>query len=117
MKTKSVNIVSTLVIGVFVLGTTLYAQQGAHGTDSRIGSIGRERQEKQAIEAKAITKAEADKKYPMKGGAYPLGQRDPTAPSGVVTSPYPPHERYDCSKVAHGGLVVDAKANKVFVYP
>ena len=27
--------------------------------------------DKQAIEAKAITKAEADKKYPMKGGAYP----------------------------------------------
>ena len=117
MKTKSVNIVSTLVIGVFVLGTTLYAQQGGHATDSRIGSIGRERQEKQAIEAKAITKAEADKKYPVKGGAYPTGERDPHDPSGVVRSPYPPNEKYDCSKVAHGALVVDVKANKVFVRP
>src|SRR5438132_2685124 len=117
MKTKSVNIVPTLVIGAFVLGTTLYAQQGAHGTDSRIGSIARERQEKQAVEAKAITKAEAEKKYPMKGGAYPTGQRDPHDPSGVVVSPYPPHEKYDCSKVAHGGLVVDVKVNKVFVRP
>src|SRR6266576_1747847 len=111
MKTKSLKIISAIVITLFVLGTTMYAQ----GTDSRIGSIARERQEKQAIEAKAISKAEADKKYPMKGGTYPLGQRDPTAPSGVVTSPYHPHERYDCSKVAHGGLVVDAKVNKVFV--
>ena len=104
---------SGVVAGLFVLGTTVYAQ----GTDSRIGSIARERQEKQAIEAKAINKAEAEKKYPMKGGAYPTGQRDPHDPSGVVGSPYPPHEKYDCSKVAHGALVVDTKANKVFVRP
>ena len=117
MKTKSVNIVSTLVIGVFVLGTTLYAQQGGHGTDSRIGSIGRERVEHGATQATAITKAEAEKKYPLRGGSYPTGQRDAHDPSGVVVSPYPPHEKYDCSKVAHGGLVVDVKVNKVFVRP
>jgi hypothetical protein len=117
MKNKSLKILSASAVVLFVLGTTLYAQQGGHATDSRIGSIGRERQDKQAIEAKPITKAEADKKYPVKGGAYPLGQRDPTNPSGVVTSPYPPHEKYDCSKVNHGGLVVDERAKKVFVYP
>jgi len=117
MKTNLVKIISAVVGGLLVLGATLYAQQGGHGTDSRIGSIGRERVEHGATEAKAITKAEADKKYPIKGGAYPLGQRDPTDPSGVVASPYPPHEKYNCSKVAHGGLVVDVKANKVFVYP
>ena len=113
MKADSLKILSAITIALFVLGTTLYAQ----GTDSRIGSIARERQEKQAVEAKAITKAEAEKKYPMKGGAYPTGQRDPHDPSGVVVSPYPPHEKYDCSKVAHGGLVVDVKVNKVFVRP
>ena len=113
MKKKSLKILSASTIALFVLGTTVYAQ----GTDSRIGSIARERQEKQAVEAKAITKAEAEKKYPMKGGAYPPGQRDPHDPSGVVASPYPPHEKYNCSKVAHGGLVVDAKVNKVFVRP
>ncbi len=117
MKTNLVKIISAVVSGLFVLGTILYAQQGGHATDSRIGSIGRERQDKQAIEAQPITKAEADKKYPMKGGAYPLAQRDPTHPSGIVTSPYPPHEKYDCSKVNHGGLVVDERAKKVFVYP
>ena len=113
MKKTSLKIISVVAVGFFVLGTTVFAQ----GTDSRIGSIARERQEKQAVEAKAITKAEAEKKYPMKGGAYPPGQRDPHDPSGVVVSPYPPHEKYDCSKVAHGGLVVDVKVNKVFVRP
>ena len=113
MKMKSLKIISAIVIALFVLGTTVYAQ----GTDSRIGSIAHERQEKQAVEAKAITKAEAEKKYPLRGGSYPTGQRDPHDPSGVIISPYPPHERYDCSKIAHGGLVLDASVNKVFVRP
>jgi hypothetical protein len=113
MKMKSLKIASAVVLGVFVLGTTLYAQ----GTDSRIGSIGRERVDHGATPATAITKAEADKKYPAKGGSYPLGQRDAHDPSGVIVSPYPPHEKYECSQVAHGGLVVDGKVNKVFVRP
>jgi hypothetical protein len=113
MKKKSLKILSAITIALAVVATTVYAQ----GTDSRIGSIARERGEKQATEATAITKADAEKKYPIKGGAYPVGQRDPHDPSGIVVSPYPPHEKYDCSKVAHGALVVDAKANKVFVRP
>jgi hypothetical protein len=113
MKMKALKILSAITIALAVFGTTLYAQ----GTDTRIGSIARERGEKGATEAKAITKAEADKKYPVKGGAYPVGQRDAHDPSGVVVSPYPPHEKYDCSKVAHGALVVDTKVNKVFVRP
>jgi hypothetical protein len=113
MKMKSLKILSTITIALFVLGTGLYAQ----GTDSRIGSIARERGEHAALEAKAITKAEAEKKYPARNGGYPTGQRDPHDPVGIVVSPYPPHERYDCSKIAHGGLVLDAKVNKVFVRP
>jgi hypothetical protein len=113
MKMKSLKILSAITIALAVLGTTLYAQ----GTDTRIGSIARERGEKGATEAKGITKAEADKKYPVKGGAYPVGQRDAHDPSGIVVSPYPPHEKYDCSKIAHGALVVDTTANKVFVRP
>jgi len=113
MKMKLLKILSTITIALGVLSTSLYAQ----GTDSRIGSIARERGEKAAAEATPITKADAEKKYPSRGGSYPVGQRDPHDPSGVITSPYPPHERYECSKVAHGGLVVDTKANKVFVRP
>jgi hypothetical protein len=113
MKMKSLKILSAITIPLFVLGTTLYAQ----GTDSRIGSIARERGEHAAVPATAITKADAEKKYPPRGGSYPVGQRDPHDPSGVVGSPYPPHEKYDCSKIAHGGLVLDTKVSKVFVRP
>jgi hypothetical protein len=112
MKNKSLKIVSAITIILTVLGTTLYAQ----GTDSRIGSIARERQDTKAIEAKSISKADAEKQYPSRGGNYPVGQRD-AQDASIVVSPYPPHERYDCSKVAHGALVVDVKANKVFVRP
>ena len=113
MKTKSLKIVSSIAIAFFCLGTAVFAQ----GNDSRIGSIGRERADHGATEAKPITQAEAQKKYPMKGNSYPVAQRNPHDPSGVVVSPYPPNEKYDCSKVAHGGLAVDPKANKVFVRP
>ena len=113
MKKKSLKILSMITIVLFVLGTAVCAQ----GTDSRIGSIARERGEKGAIEAKAISKADAEKQYPSRGGSYPVGQRDPHDASGIVVSPYPPHEKYECSKIAHGALVVDTKANKVFVRP
>jgi hypothetical protein len=113
MKIKYLKILSAITIGLFALGTRLYAQ----GTDSRIGSIAHERVEHGATTATAITKAEAEKKYPPRGGTYPTAQRDPHDPSGVVVSPYPPHEKYDCSKVAHGGLVLDVKVNQVFVRP
>ena len=113
MKMKSVKIVLAIAVTFFVFGTPLYAQ----GTDSRIGSIARERNEHAAAPATAISKEEAQKKYPARGSAYAVAQRDSHDPSGVVISPYPPHERYDCSKIAHGGLVLDTKANKVFVRP
>ena len=113
MKNKSLRILSSITIASGLLGTNLCAQ----GTDSRIGSIARERQEKAAIQATPVTKAEAQKKYPLKSGTYPPATRDAHDPSGVVSSPYPPHEKYDCSKVNHGGLVLDVHAKQVFVYP
>jgi len=73
MKNKSLKILLAIVAGSFLLGTPLYAQF----SDSRIGSIRHDKSDKQAAEAKGITKAEAEKKYPMKGGAYPTGDRDP----------------------------------------
>jgi hypothetical protein len=67
--------------------------------------------------ATPITPEEAAKKYPALKGKYPAGERDAHKPSGVITSPYPPHKDFDCSKIAHGGLVLDTRANKVFVRP
>ena len=110
MKANSLKILSAVVTGLFVLGTTLYAQAGRDAVDSRTTHP--------VMTATAITKADAEKKYPApKGGHYPPGTRNPHDPSGVVTSPYPPYQQYDCSKVSHGGLVLDVRAKKVFVYP
>jgi hypothetical protein len=68
--------------------------------------------------ATPITPEEAAKKYPPpKGGTYPPGERDPHKPSGQIMSPYPPRTVYDCSKIGHGGLVLDTHVNKVFVRP
>ena len=106
MKMKSLRILSAITIALAVLGTTLYAQ----GTDTRTSHP--------VMDGTAITKADAEKKYPPpKSGTYPPGSRDAHDPSGVVSSPYPPHEKYDCSKVNHGGLVLDVHAKQVFVYP
>jgi hypothetical protein len=113
MKMKSLKILLAITIALVALGTPLYAQ----GTDTRIGSIKHEQGEKGAIEATPLTKAEAEKKYPSKSGGYPLGTRDAHDASGVVSSPYPPHDKYNCSKVNHGGLVLDVHAKQVFVYP
>jgi|SRR5215475_10112433 len=109
MKANTLKILSAVVTGVFVLGTSLYAQGGRDVVDSRTSHP--------TMTATAITKADADQKYPAKGGQYPRGNRNPHDPSGVVTSPYPPYQQYDCSKVAHGGLVLDVRAKHVFIYP
>jgi hypothetical protein len=106
MKMKSLKIISALVLGVFLLGTTLYPQ----GIDTRTSHA--------VMTADGITKEDAQKKYPAPhGGTYPPGSRDPHDASGLVTSPYPPYQKYDCSKINHGGLVFDVRAKKVFVYP
>ena len=109
MKANSLKILSAVVAGLFVLGTTLYAQGGRDAVDSRTSHP--------VMTATAITKADAEKQYPAKGGQYPRGNRSPHDASGVVSSPYPPYQQYDCSKVAHGGLVLDVRAKHVFVYP
>ena len=105
MKTKSLTIISAVVIGLFALGTTVCAQ----GTDTRTSHP--------VMDGTAITKADAEKKYPPKSGTYPPGTRDAHDPSGVVSSPYPPYQKYNCLKINHGGLVLDVRAKQVFVYP
>jgi len=105
MKIKYLKILAAIMTGVFALSTTLYAQ----GTDTRIGHP--------VIDATPITKADAEKKYPPPAGGYPPGNRDAHDASGLVTSPYPPYQKYECAKIAHGGLVLDIRAKKVFVRP
>jgi hypothetical protein len=106
MKTNSLKIISAAVLGLFVFGATVPAQGPAVAGGGQV------------IAATQISKEEAEKKYPpSKGGGYPNGERDPHKASGIVSSPYPPHQVFDCSKVAHGALVLDTRTNKVFVRP
>jgi hypothetical protein len=108
MKMKLNAVISVLVVTLLslLIANTSIAQ------DTRTGGV----QSGTVTVATPITPEEAAKKYPMKG-SYPMGERDPHKMSGIVNSPYPPHLQFDCSKVAHGGLVVDTHANKVFVRP
>jgi hypothetical protein len=106
MKANSLKILSAVVTGLFVLAATLYAQ----GIDTRTTHA--------VMQATGITKADAEKKYPPPhGGSYPPGTRDAHDASGLVSSPYPPYQKYDCAKIAHSGLVLDVRAKKVFVRP
>ena len=110
MKLNSLKILSAVVVSLFVLGSALHGQMsGRDPVDSRTSHP--------VMTATAITQADAEKKYPAKGGHYPRGNRSPHDASGVVSSPYPPYQQYDCSKVAHGGLVLDVRAKHVFIYP
>ncbi len=69
------------------------------------------------IVATPITKEDAAKKYPAQKGNYIIGERDVHAPSGVIASPYPPHQLFDCSKIGHGELALDTHTNRVFTRP
>jgi hypothetical protein len=110
MKIKLTAVVST--VAVTFLALMIVENAIAQGQDTRTGG-----QSGTAIVATPISPDEAAKKYPAPNGKYPTGERDPHKPSGIVASPYPPHTLFDCSKIAHGGLVVDTTAKKVFVRP
>src|SRR5215831_17442873 len=65
-----------------------------------------------------ITLEEAVKKISgSQGESIRLAKEIPHKPSGVITSPYPPHQDFDCSKIAHGGLVLDTRTKRVFMRP
>ncbi len=128
MKTKLVTIVS--VVAVSWLALIFSSTAVGQGESSRMqpqpppsgtGTSAASRTTQGAagsIVATPISATEAAKKYPPpKGGSYPMGERDPHKASGIVTSPYPPRQEFDCSKIAHGALVLDTRANKVFLRP
>jgi hypothetical protein len=125
VKTRLIAVVSAVAVSclTFVLSNTAvaqmkegstYQQQNPKGPDSskvsKQGASG-------TIVATQVTPQDAAKKYPAPKGKYPMGERDPHNADGVVTSPYPPRTAFDCSKVPHGGLVLDTHVNKVFVRP
>jgi hypothetical protein len=100
MKTNYLKILSAVVLSLFVLSASVQA----------IG-VGEE-----PLLATEVKQDEAAKKYPPPKGGYPAGERELRNP-GIIKSPYPPHQRYDCRKIGRGGLVLDSRNNRVFVKP
>lgn len=98
MKTNYFKMMIAAVVGVFLLCHTLQADATAK-------------------DATPITKEEAAKKFPQAKGHYPMGEFSIHSPRGWISSPYPPHDMYNCSKIPGGGLVLDTHVNRVFVRP
>jgi hypothetical protein len=120
MKTKLVTVVSAVAMSwLALIHTDMAVAQTGGPSGSSAGQGSQQQGMGGAIVATQITPQEAAKKYPAPkaGSGYPSGERDPHKSSGLVNSPYPPHTEFDCSKVPHGALVLDTRANKVFVRP
>ncbi len=127
MKTKLVALVSAVAVSclTLILSNTALAQmregQGYRQTNQSGPNSSQVAKAAQgsggAVVATPISPKDAAKKYPPPKGGYPRGERDPHKADGVVNSPYPPRTEFDCSNIAHGGLVLDTHANKVFVRP
>ena len=128
MKTRLITVVSAVAVSclTLILSNTAVAQMRQPGatenykpqakSDLNPNQLSKKGEAGSTV-AKPITPEEAAKKYPTKNGKYPMGERDPHKPDGVVNSPYPPRTEFDCSNVAHGSLVLDTHVNKVFVRP
>ena len=123
MKTKSFALLTAGAVTLAAL-TTSFAQDSSKAkpsssakepTGSRVvGFNGIEK-------ATPITQEEAMKKYPPRGKNYPTADVTKGPDSGGSTtdleSPYPPHHRFDCSNISHGGLVFDPYSKHVFIKP
>jgi hypothetical protein len=71
--------------------------------------------------AKEISKEEAAQKYPARHGGYPMAETTQGPSTGmsttILTSPYPPHHRFDTTGINRGALILDPYAKHVFVKP
>ena len=73
----------------------------------------------EAEKAVVVSPEDAAKKYPLpKGKDYPMGTFEAFASNtgGFVRSPYS-SRIFDCRKVAHGALILDEGAKKLFRAP
>lgn len=71
--------------------------------------------------AKEISKEEAMKKYPPPRGGYPMAETTQGPNTGMsttfISSPYPPHHKFDTSGINRGALILDPYSKHVFVKP
>ena len=129
MKTRLISVVSAVAVGclALILSNTAVAQMksGSGSNDNYKPQPNNQLDPNKMAQkstgggnvATQISPQDAAKKYPAPKGKYPMGERDPHKPDGIVNSPYPPRTEFDCSQVPHGALVLDTHVNKVFVRP
>jgi hypothetical protein len=71
--------------------------------------------------AKEISKQDAAQKYPPRRGGYPTAETTQGPNTGmsttILTSPYPPHHKFDTSNINRGALILDPYAKHVFIKP
>jgi hypothetical protein len=71
--------------------------------------------------AKEISKEEAAKNYPPPRGGYPMAETTQGPNTGMsttfISSPYPPHHKFDTTGINRGALILDPHAKHVFVKP
>src|SRR5439155_24394308 len=104
MKANSPKILSAVVTGLFVLGTSLYAQGGRDAVDSRTTHP--------VMTASAITKADAEKNYRPSEGNYRLGTLTRHNLSGLLRAPYPHFNNNNCWKLPNAGQSWKCVASK-----
>lgn len=98
---------------------TLYALTAAFLTLSTLSQTVRAQVDSAPVmEATAISREDAMKKYPPPRGGYPVAEMNTTAEStaGIYKSPYS-SRRFDCRQIKKNQLVLDPFAKKVFALP
>jgi len=107
MKDKSLKILSAITIALGMLGTNLYAQ----GTDSRIGSIARERQEKAASVAAPIA---AVAQSSLRAERPEASMIEATVkPSGILCSRIATNTSKPTRKFTRNAAAIDTPSQKV----
>jgi len=132
MKSFAVLLASACGLGALALSTAV-AQDSQVYDD--VGASSRKKQKQNQNEpsgakevsfhgiekGKEISKEEAAKKYPPRRGGYPTAETTQGPNTGmsttILTSPYPPHHRFDTSGINRGALILDPYAKHVFIKP
>jgi hypothetical protein len=135
MKTKSLAVIVIAAWGLSPLGlsnavaqdTQVYDDAGASSRKTKKNPNEKEPAGSKVVsfggieKAKEISKQEAAQKYPPRRGGYPTAETTQGPNTGmsttILTSPYPPHHKFDTSAINRGALILDPYAKHVFIKP
>ena len=135
MKMKSFAVFVIAALGLSPLGlssavaqdTQVYDAAGASSKKSKQNPNEKEPAGSKEVsfrgieKGKEISKEDAAKNYPPPHGGYPTAETTQGPNTGmsstVLTSPYPPHHRFDTTGINRGALILDPYAKHIFIKP